>query len=73
MVETFLMNLLKKIRTYRNIRANATGQRGDCKNVCLLDYLYVKKNYKLTAINLSKHEALDVDSKALQQINSIRN
>ena len=68
MVETFLINLLKKIRTYRNI-----SQRDDCKNVCLLDYFYVKKNYKLTAINLSKHEALDVDWKALQQINSIRN
>ena len=34
-------------------------------NVCLLDYNY----FKLIAIDLSKQQALDVDPKAIQQIN----
>ena len=36
---------------------------------CLLDYPYFKKYYKLIAIDLSKQQKLDVDPKAIQQIN----
>ena len=36
---------------------------------CLLDYLFFKEHYKLLAIDLSKQEKLEVDPKAIQQIN----
>ena len=34
----------------------------------MLDYNYLKKLYKMKAIDLSKPQVLDVDSKAIQQI-----
>ena len=34
----------------------------------MLDYNYLKKLYKMKAIDLSKTQVLDVDSKAIQQI-----
>ena len=37
---------------------------------CLLDYSYFKDHYKMIAIDLSKQQALDVDPRAIQQINS---
>ena len=37
--------------------------------VVLLDYPYFKENYKMIAIYLSKQQALDVDPRAIQQIN----
>ena len=55
--------------TNENIRKIATGQ-GDVYTIsCLLDYTYFKKYYKMIAIDLSKQQALDVDPKAIQQIN----
>ena len=36
---------------------------------CLLDYNYFYDYYKMIAIDLSKQQALDADSKAIQQIN----
>ena len=33
----------------------------------MLDYSYFKENYKLTAIDLSKQQALDADPGAIQQ------
>ena len=36
---------------------------------CLLDYHYLKENYKLIAIDLSKQYALDADQKAIQHTN----
>ena len=33
----------------------------------MLDYSYFKENYKLTAIDLSKQQALDPDPGAIQQ------
>ena len=35
---------------------------------CLLDFAYFEKNYRLTAADLSKQKALDVDPRAIQQI-----
>ena len=35
---------------------------------CLLDYEYIKSHYKLTAVDLSRLKELDVDPKAIQQI-----
>ena len=57
------------LKTYDSIRIIATGQGNDCKTECLLDYPYFKKYYKLTAIDLSKQQNLDIDPKAIQQIN----
>ena len=35
----------------------------------LLDYNHFIKHYKIRAIDLSKQQALDADTKAIQQIN----
>ena len=35
---------------------------------CLLNYAYFKDNYRLTAVDLIKQKALDVDPRAIQQI-----
>ena len=39
----------------------------------MLDYLHFKEYCKVIAIDLSKQQALDADSKAIQQINFIGN
>ena len=55
--------------TYDKIRKIATGQGDDYTDGCLLDYHYFKKYYKMLAIDLSKQQALDVELKAIKQIN----
>ena len=42
------------IKTYENIRKIATGQGDDYTIGGLLDYPYIKENYKMIAIDLSK-------------------
>ena len=61
------------IKTYENIRKITIGQGEDYTTVCLLDYSYFKKYYKMIVIDLSKQEALDADPKAIQQINFTAN
>ena len=39
--------------TYKNIRKIATGQGDDYTAGCLLDYIYVKKYYKMIAVDLN--------------------
>ena len=56
-------------RTYDNVCKIRIGQRDDYTTGCLLFYLYIFKNFKLMAIDLSKQQALDDDPKAIQQIN----
>ena len=46
----------------------STGHGDDYTTGSLLDYVYLKDNYKLIAVNLSKQKALDGDSRAIQQI-----
>ena len=58
---------------YENIRKIAAGQGDDYTTGCLLDYTYLKKYYKMIAIDLSKKQALDSDPRAIQQINSTAN
>ena len=58
--------------TYENIRKIATGWGDDYATGCLVDYTYFKK-YKMIAVDLSKEKALDVDPKAIQQINFTEN
>ena len=59
--------------TYENIRKIATGRGDDYTTVCLLDYSYFKDSYKILAIDLSKQQALDIDPRAIQQINVTAN
>ena len=44
------------------------GQSDDYTTNCLLDFAYLKKNYRLIAADLSKQKALDADSRAIQLI-----
>ena len=59
--------------TYKNIRKIATGQGDDYTTGCLLDYPYFKDSYKMIAIDLSKQQALEADTRAIQQINFAAN
>ena len=59
--------------TYENIRKIATGQGDDYTTRCFLDYQYSNDYYKMTAIDLSKQEALDARPRAIQQINFTAN
>ena len=59
--------------TYENIRKFATGQGDDYTTGCLLDYLYFVDTYKMIAVDLRKHQALDADPRAIQQINFTAN
>ena len=59
--------------TYDSIWKIATGPRDNYTAGCLLDYKYFQNYYKMIAIDLSKQQALDVDPKAIQQINFTRN
>ena len=56
-------------KTCKNIRKIATDQGDDYASGCLLDYAYFKDQYKMIAIDLSKQQGLDVDPRAIQQIN----
>ena len=60
-----LNDLIKK---YDEVRKVSTGQGDDYTTVCLLDFAYFEKNYRLIAADLSKQKALDADPKAIQQI-----
>ena len=68
--ENFFDQPIKKNKvTYENIRKIATGQGDDYTTGCLLDYPYFKGSCKIIAVDLSKQQALDVDPRAIQQIN----
>ena len=58
------MKILEKI---------SNGQGDDYTTGCLLDYPCFKRNYKIIAIDLSKHQGLDADPRAIQQINFTKN
>ena len=58
---------------YDNIRKIAAGQVCNYTTGCPLDYPYLKENYKIIAIDLSKQHVFDADPKAIQQINFIGN
>ena len=54
--------------TYENIRKVTIGHGDDYTTDCLLDYTYLKKYYKMIALDLFKQQVLDADPKAIQQI-----
>ena len=45
------------LRTFDSIPKIAPGQGDDCTTPCLLDYNYFIDNYKIIAIDLSKHSS----------------
>ena len=51
--------------TYENIWKTATDEGDDYTTGWLLDYPYLKENFKLIAIDFSKQQALDADPKAI--------
>ena len=55
--------------TYENIQKNAAGKGNDYTTGCLLDNNYFKNYYQMIAIDLGKQQALDIDPRAMQQIN----
>ena len=60
------------IRTYANngnIGKIITGQEDNYTTGCLLDYVYFKSYYDISAIDLSKQQTLDPDPKAMHQNN----
>ena len=60
-------------KTYENIRKIAAGKGDDYTTGCLLDYPYLKENYKMIAIDLSRQIELDTDPRAIQQIDFTTN
>ena len=56
------------IKQYDEIRKVSKGQGDGNTTGCLLNFAYFEKNYRLIAADLSKQEALDADSRAIQQI-----
>ena len=64
MEKTFLISQLKI-----SIWEIVTDQGDDYTTGCLLDFNYFIDYYKMIAINLSKQQPFDADSKAMQQIN----
>ena len=44
------------IKKYKEIRKLTIGQREDYTTGCLLDYEYIKNNYKLIAVHLSRQK-----------------
>ena len=56
------------IKRYEEIKKLTTGQGEDYSTGCLLDYDYIKCYYWLIAIDISRQKELDIDPKAIQQI-----
>ena len=57
------------IKAYDNIRKITTGQRDIYTTGCLLDQNYLENYQKMMAIDLSKQQSLDSNTKVIQQIN----
>ena len=56
------------VKWFEEIRKLTTGQGEDYTARCLLDYEYIKNQYRLIAVYWSKQKEFDVDPKAIQQI-----
>ena len=67
-LNSFEQPVKNDLRTHDNNQKIAIGQGDDYTTGCLLNYPYLKRNYKLIAIDLSKKQVLDADLKAKQQI-----
>ena len=55
--------------TYNDIQNITTSQEDDYTTGCLLEYPSFLGHYRMIAIDLNKHQALDAHPKAIQQSN----
>ena len=53
------------LKVFDNICKITPSQGDDYTTGCLLDDLYLKKHYKMMAMDLSKKQALDADPEAI--------
>ena len=60
--------IVSDITWYEKIRKLTTAQSENYTTGCLVDYEYIKNNYKLMAVYLSGQKELDSDPIAIQQI-----
>ena len=56
------------IKLYEENKKLTTGQSEDYIIRCLLDYDFIKNHNRLTATDLKRQKELDIDTKAIQQI-----
>ena len=56
------------IKRCEEIGKLTTGEGEDYTTGCLLEYDYIKNNYRLIAVDLSRQKEIDTDPKAIQQI-----
>ena len=56
------------IEKYRELKKVMIGKGEDYTTESLLDYNYFKEHYKLVAVDLSKQKELDMNPRAIQQI-----
>ena len=56
------------IKQYDEIRKFSAGQGDDYTTGCWFDYVYLKNNYRLISVDLSKQKILDANSRAFQQM-----
>ena len=57
------------LATYENIQRITNVQGHIYRTVLFTDYIYFRNYYKMISIDLSKQQALDLDPKAMKQIN----
>ena len=60
------------IKQYEKFGKLTTGQGENYTTGCLLDYDYIENLYRLIAVDLRRQKELDVDPKAIQQIEFVR-
>ena len=61
--ETYDQPINYTIKQYEQVIKISIGQGSDYATACLLDFAYLKNNYKLIAVYLSKQRALDAGIK----------
>ena len=65
----FYQPVKNNLKAYNDIQEIAIGQGGDYTAACLPEYNYFDICYKMIAAEIGKRQALDANSKAVQQIN----
>ena len=55
------------IKLYEKIKKLTRGQGDDYATICLFDYDYIRNQYRLKAVDLSRQKKLDTDPKQLNK------
>ena len=67
--KSFYQPVKNVLRTYDNDKKITIGQGDYYTTGCLLNYPYLKENFKVIAKDIIKQQAQDVDLKSIEQIN----